>query len=166
MINFSWKARPDPAAANANYYCGGESLNVSRYCSEEVESLIRSTDTIVDPDERAAVYNRADRIYLEDLAVIPLYQKPMMMAWRGELSGPTPNYSFASDLWNVGAWRGQESIVVAIPSEPDTLDPAFLGDDRANLVLGSMLYGAFGMDPAHQTLPVLVDSVELIGADS
>jgi peptide/nickel transport system substrate-binding protein len=163
MINFSWKARPDPAAANATYYCGGESLNVSRYCSEEVESLIRSTDTIIDPDERAAVYNQADRIYLEDLAVIPLYQKPMMMAWRAELSGPAPNYTLASHLWNVGAWRGQESIVVAIPAEPDTLDPASVGDDSANLVLGSMLYGAFGMDPNHQTQPVLVDSVELIG---
>lgn len=163
MINFSWKARPDPVAANAAYYCGGESLNVSRYCSEEVESLIRSTDTIVDPDERAAVYNQADRIYLKDLAVIPLYQKPMMMAWRAELSGPAPNYTLASHLWNVGAWRGQESIVVAIPTEPDTLDPASIGDDSANLVLGSMLYGAFGMDPSHQTQPVLVDSVELIG---
>jgi peptide/nickel transport system substrate-binding protein len=165
LINFSWRARSDPVAANATYYCGGESLNVSRYCSEEVESLIRSTDTIVDPDERAAVYNRADRIYLGDLAVIPLYQKPVMMAWRSELSGPAPNYTLASDLWNVGAWRGQESIVVAIPSEPDTLDPALIGDDSANLVLGSMLYGVFGMDPAHQTQPVLVDSIELIGAD-
>lgn len=164
MINFSWRARPDPAGANATYYCGGESLNVSRYCSEEVESLIRSTDSIVDPDQRAAVYNEADRIYLEDLAVIPLYQKPVMMAWRAGLSGPAPNYTFASDLWNVGTWRGQESIVMAIPSEPDTLNPVSTGDDSANLVLGSMLYGAFGMDPAHQTLPVLVDSVELIGA--
>lgn len=163
LINFSWRARQDPAAANPTYYCNGDSLNVTRYCSEQVESLIRATETIVDPAERAALYNRADHLYLEDLAVIPLYQKPVMMAWNAELHGPAHNYTLSSDLWNVGAWSGRNSIVVAIPAEPVTMDPRSPADDGANLILGGLLYGAFGMDPTHLPIPVLVESVDLIG---
>ncbi len=162
LINFSWRARPDPSAANPTYYCTGGGLNVGRFCSEQVESLIRATESIVDPVERAETYNRADRLYLDDLAVIPLYQKPVMMAWTAGLDGPAPNYTLSSDLWNVGAWSGRESIVVAITEEPGTLDPWDTGDDSANLILSSLLYGAFGMDPAHRSIPVLVESVELI----
>lgn len=163
LINFSWRARPDPGRANATYYCDDAgSLNVGRYCSEEVESLIRSTETITDPAERAAVYNRADRLYLEDRAVIPLYQKPMLMAWNDELEGPQPNYTLSSDLWNIGSWSGKGSIVVALAEEPGVIDPLSRADDSANEVLGALLYGAFGMSPTQEHIPVLVESVEVI----
>ena len=163
LINFSWRARPDPREANATYYCDDAgSLNVARYCSEGVESLIRSTETITDPAERAAVYNEADRLYLEDRAVIPLYQKPMLMAWIDELEGPEPNYTISSDLWNIGSWSGKESIVVALAEEPGAIDPLSRADDSANEVLGALLYGAFGMSPSQERIPVLVESVEVI----
>lgn len=163
LINFSWRARPDPGAANATYYCDDAgTLNVARYCSEEVESLIRSTETITDPAERAAVYNEADRLYLEDRAVIPLYQKPMLMAWNDELEGPEPNYTLSSDLWNIGSWSGKASIVVALAEEPGVIDPLSRADDSANEVLGALLYGAFGMSPTQERIPVLVESVEVI----
>ncbi|HUG31669.1 MAG TPA: ABC transporter substrate-binding protein [Acidimicrobiia bacterium] len=163
IINFSWRARPEPLTANATYYCDDQgSLNVNRYCSDQVESLIRSTETIVDPDERASVYNEADRIYLEDLAIIPLYQKPVLLAWVEGIDGPAVNYTLSSDLWNVAAWRGRESIVIAVPSEPAVIDPRSTSDDQANLILGPLLYGVFGMDPAHEHIPVLVESIDVI----
>lgn len=163
LVNFSWRARPDPLAANATYFCGeGGDLNVNRYCSEEVESLIRETETIVEPSRRADAYNRAARLYLEDLAVIPLYQKPVLMAWSTALTGPEPNYSLSSDLWNVASWSGKDSVVVALPAEPVEVDPLSLSDDNANVVIGALMYGAFGMNPSHEYLPVLVDSVEIV----
>ena len=163
LINFSWRARPDPGNANATYYCDDAgSLNVARYCSEEVESLIRSTETLTDPAERAAVYNEADRLYLGDRAVIPLYQKPMLVAWIDELEGPEPNHTLSSNLWNIGSWTGKESIVVALAEEPDVIDPRSRADDSANEVLGPLLYGAFGMSPSQEHIPVLVESVEVI----
>lgn len=162
IINFSWRARPEPSTANATYYCDDQgSLNVNRYCSDQVESLIRSTETIVDPAERASVYNEADRLYLEDLAIVPLYQKPVMLAWAEEIEGPAVN-AFSSDLWNVATWTGRESIVIAIPSEPAVIDPRSSSDDQANLILGPLLYGVFGMDPAQEHIPVLVEAVDVI----
>jgi ABC-type transport system substrate-binding protein len=139
-------------------------LNVNRYCSEGVERLVREAERTVDREARAALYNRADRVYLEDVAVIPLYQKLSMLAWSSELSGPEPNFSISTDLWNVASWTGKSSIVVALPGEPTVIDPLSLTDDEANVVLSTLMYGAFGMDPTHSAVPLLVESVDVIEA--
>ena len=164
LVNFSWRARSDPFLANPTYYCDDAgALNVNRYCSATVESSIRSTGSTVEPSQRAAVYNTADRRYLNDLAVIPLYQKPTLMAWDDQLTGPDPNFNFSGDLWDIASWSGLDTIVVGLSSEPVTMSPLSLGDDNANTILGALLYGAFGMDASQEYQPVLVDSVEVIG---
>jgi len=119
---------------------------------------------MTDPAERAETYNRAGRRYLEDRAVIPLYQKPRLMAWTSELQGPEPNYTLSSDLWNVASWTGKESIVVALTSEPADMNPVSEADDSANVILGALMYGAFGMSPSHEYVPALVESVDVIQA--
>lgn len=162
MINFSWRLGADPARQNQSYYCGDLDLNVNGFCSPEIEELVRATEEITDPTERAAVYNEADELYLERDAVIPLYQKPILMAWGPAVSGPAPNWSVSTDLWNTGAWIGEESIVVALPAEPETLDPLSMSDESANMVLSMLFYGALGMTPAHDYVPVLVSSVEVV----
>jgi peptide/nickel transport system substrate-binding protein len=163
LINFSWRAHPEPLASNPVYFCDdAEGLNVNRYCSAEVADLVRSTDSIVDPERRAEAYNRADSLYLEDLALIPLYQKTNLIAWTTELSGPAPNNSLSTDFWNVASWSGKDSIVVALPAEPIAIDPLSTGDDNANVIMAPLMYGAFGMSPTQETIPVLVDSVDLL----
>jgi peptide/nickel transport system substrate-binding protein len=162
MINFSWKAPFDPHAAEERYFCDDTDLNVNRYCSPDVERLVRSANGIIDPEERAAVLNQADRLYLEDLALIPLYQKPNLLAWRSGIEGPEPNWSASTDLWNVAAWAGAESIVVGLPSEPAELDPLSFADDSANMIMAPLLYGAFGMDPSQHVIPALLDSVTVL----
>lgn len=162
LINFSWRSQPDPSAANPTYFCADSDLNVNRYCSTGVEELVRTTEHVVDPAERAAAYNEADRLYLEDRAVIPLYQKLDLMAWSGDMSGLQPNYTSSTDLWNLAAWTGKREVVVALPSEPASLGALPTGDPSADTVLSSLLYGAFGMDPTHVHRPVLVDSVDFV----
>lgn len=162
MINFAWRLGPDPARQNESYHCGEFDLNVNRFCSPEVEELVRATNSITDPAERAMVYNEADHLYLDRDAVIPLYQKPILMAWGPGLTGPTPNWSHSTDMWNAAAWSGEESIVVALPAEPETLDPLLRGDEAANAVLSMLFYGALGMSPNHDYLPVLVSSVVVV----
>lgn len=162
LVNFSWRAGSDPSTADPTFFCGDSDLNVNRYCSPEVESLVRAAQTTLNPAERAALYNRADRLYLEDLALIPLYQKPELLMWSTRVDGPAPNFSTSTDLWNIGSWTGGSSIVVALSSEPGSLDPVSIADGSANLVLATMLYGAFGMDPSHEHVPVLIDSVEIV----
>jgi len=162
MIDFSWRASEDPGAAAATYYCGDTEMNVNRYCSDEVDTLVRAANEIVDPERRATTLNEADRRYLADLALIPLYQKPNLLAWRTPLIGPQPNYTTSTDLWNVGAWRGPDSLTLALPSEPLALDPLSYEDESANTVMSALLYGAFGLTPSHEYVPVLVESVDLL----
>lgn len=162
MINFSWRSLPEPVAANPTYFCDDSDLNVNRFCSPEVEELVRSTETMVDPARRAAAYNEADRLYLQDFAVIPLYQKLDLMAWTDEMSGLEPNYTSSSDLWNLASWTGKREIVIALPSEPSNLSALSTGDEAANTVMSILMYGAFGMNPSHEHVPVLVESVDFV----
>ncbi len=85
-----------------------------------------------------------------------------MMAWSSEITGPDPNHTISGDLWNVASWSGKEEVVVALPSEPAAIDPRSQGDDSANVILGALLYGAFGMNPSHELIPVLIERVELV----
>ena len=167
MINFSWKASADPHLGNSIYYCDGNApsgfgaLNVNRYCNDDVDSMVNSTDSILDSAERADVYNEADRLYLEDLAIIPLYQKPSLLAWSVELSGLVPNMSRATDMWNLAAWKGPESIVIAMGTEPLLLDPVEPWNEDTALVMRSLVSGAFTTTPNLEFVPVLVDNAEV-----
>lgn len=171
MISFSWKTDADPHLANSTYYCSGGApsgygaLNVNRYCNDEVESLIRSTERIIDYEERAASYNRADAVYLDDLAMIPLFQKPALLAWNGQINGPAVNISSATDLWNVASWSGKQRVVVALESEPDSLDPINPESDSARLVLAAMFHGAYSINPSLQYVETLVTASEPILGD-
>ena len=162
LVNFSWRAGSDPSISEATYLCGDSDLNVNRYCSPEVENMVMMARTTMDPQERAAAFNEADRLYLADRALIPLYQKPDLLAWSAEIGGPTPNFSTSTDMWNAASWTGGTSLVVALPSEPVALDALSTSDESANRVLATMLYGAFGMDPSLNHVPVLIDSVEVL----
>lgn len=162
FVNFSWRAGSDPSAADPTYFCGESDLNVNRYCSQEVAALVDEAATTMDPVERAMRYNEADRRYLEDLAVIPLYQKPELLVWSEDIEGPESNFTISTDLWNVASWTGDTTLIVALPTEPAGLDPLSMTDRSANRVLATMLYGAFGMDPSHQHVPVLIESVQIL----
>ena len=168
LINFSWKTGADPHLGNSTYHCRGTApsgfgaLNVNRYCDDDVETLIRATAVTADALDRAGLYNEADSGYLSDLALIPLYQKPALLAWSGDLTGPQLNLSRSTYLWNVAAWSGKETVVIALDSEPGGLNPLLPRDDNTSLILAAMLYGAYGVDSSLEFVPVLIERAETI----
>jgi peptide/nickel transport system substrate-binding protein len=170
MISFSWKAAGDPFLGDSTYRCQGSgphglgALNVNRYCNEMVDELVARTRGMLDEAERAATYNQADRLYLGDLALIPLYQKPALLAWASDLTGPDPN-PWATDLWNVGSWSGRQTVVLALEAEPDTLAPLVPANDSVAMVRSAMYLGAFGVTPGLEYLPVLVTEAETVVGD-
>jgi peptide/nickel transport system substrate-binding protein len=117
LFNFAWVAAPDPVDGNTVWQCVERDdddqliqgfLNYTGYCSEEVTDLIRQTDTILDPDERAAVYNRANELIAQDLPVLPLYQWPLLFAWYDDIVGPIDNPTLQGPTWNAGQWYIRE----------------------------------------------------------
>jgi ABC-type transport system substrate-binding protein len=135
---------------------------VNRYCSFTVESLVRSTDGVVEQADRTAAYNEADAAYLSDLAIIPLYQKPSFAAWSSSLAGPELNPSRSTDLWNAGAWSGKDTVSIAVEGEPRLGNPILPPDDDLAMLRAPMLTGAFGINPDLEYVPVLVEDVDLI----
>jgi peptide/nickel transport system substrate-binding protein len=124
-------ARPDPAGGNTLYYClpdgsvpAGQTAidaglsNALRFCDPEVDALIRSTDGIVDPAERAAVYNEADALWLSQVPLIPMYQKPTFFAWNSAIEGPKDNATQIGPLWNIETWTGKETVLYGADQQP------------------------------------------------
>jgi hypothetical protein len=170
IFNFAWVGSPEPAGGNTIYYCEGGApsgfgdINVTRYCNDEMEQLVRQTDTVVDPAERAALYNQADAIYLEDAASVPLYQKPTFFAWNSQISGPQDNSTNVGPFWNVGAWSGKEVITYGADQQPDSMNVIEPDGNlfASGLVATAVLEGAYTIAPDFSFVEQLITSAEPI----
>ncbi len=165
LMSFSWRTPSDPLFAEPILRCEGDGvhgmgeLNVGRFCHPESESLLDAAAAILDADQRALAYSTVDSLFLGELAVIPLYQKPALLAWSSVLDGPRVNPA-GTDLWNVGEWQGADVVTVALGAHPG--DVATLGpvDDAAAMVRDALYLGAFTLDPEWRILPELVVDAE------
>lgn len=177
VFNFAWVGSPDPAGGNTLYYCkedgtapiGQEAidaglLNALRFCDPEVDALIRSTDGLVDPDERAATYNQADELWLSQIPLIPMYQKPTFFAWNGAIEGPQDNPTQIGPLWNIETWSGKETVIYGADQQPESM--MILEPDgnlfAAGLIATAVLQGAFTVTPDFAYVPQLISGAEAI----
>jgi peptide/nickel transport system substrate-binding protein len=174
ILNFAWVGAPDPHGRNSVYFCEGDSpsgfgaLNVNRYCNDEIESLVRQTEVEVDETARAALYNQADALYLDDVASIPLYQNPTFFAWNELITGPKDNPTQTGPFWNLSTWSGKEEIIFAVDQEPETLNSLEKegGLFAVDLVRTAVLEGAFTVAPDYTFVPQLVESYEVIVSEN
>lgn len=170
VFNFAWVGSPDPQGANTLYYCEGDApngfgaINNLRFCNEEVDAMIKSTDSIVDPAERAAVYNEADALWLSQIPMIPLYQKPTFFAWSSTIQGPQDNATQIGPFWNIGDWTGKETVIFGADQQPESMN-TWEPDGNlfaAGLVATAVLQGAYTVTPDFQYVPQLIESAEPI----
>ncbi|HEY5891402.1 MAG TPA: peptide ABC transporter substrate-binding protein [Acidimicrobiia bacterium] len=170
IFNFAWVGSPDPAGGNTLYYCEGDAptgfggSNNLQYCNESVDAQIKATDTEVDPAARAALYNAADAEWLEEVPLLPLYQKPTFFAWNAEIVGPKDNATQIGPFWNIAAWTGKEVVTYGADQEPDSMN-VFEPDGNlfaAGLISTAVLEGAFTITPDFQYVEQLITSAEPI----
>lgn len=170
VTNLAWVGSPDPSWGNSRFYCQGNALNgfgelnFFRYCDEEVDALIRQTDVIVDPDERAATYNQADELWLGAIPMIPMYQRPTLLAWDSVIQGPGDNPSEIGPFWNIADWSGKEEVTFGANMQPGSMnvfEPD--GNQRESIfIANAILQGAFTITPDFEYAPLLVESAEPI----
>jgi peptide/nickel transport system substrate-binding protein len=170
IFNFAWVGSPDPAGGNTLYYCEGDAptgfggSNNLQYCNESVDAQIKATDTEVDPAARAALYNAADAEWLEEVPLLPLYQKPTFFAWNAEIVGPKDNATQVGPFWNIGAWTGKDVITYGADQEPESMQ-IFEPDGNlfaAGLIATAILEGAYTITPDFQYVEQLITSAEPI----
>lgn len=170
LFNHGWVGSPDPVGGNTTFYCEGDApsgfgaLNVTRYCNEEVDELIRQTDSEPDPAARAALYNQADSLYLAEVPVVPFYQKPTFFAWNSSIIGPQDNATQQGPFWNIGSWTGQDTVTFGADQQPESMN-IWEPDGNlfaANLIATAVLEGAYGVAPDFSYVPQLIESAEPI----
>lgn len=103
LFNFAWVGVPDPSGTVPIFTCEGEQ-NYQSYCNEEVTDLLGQTNTEVDPETRAGLFNEADALMAQDVPILPLYQKPTFFAYHDDIVGLADNATEDGPTWNIHEW--------------------------------------------------------------
>jgi glutathione transport system substrate-binding protein len=90
VVPFSWLGTPFPVSSNRAVFAEpqGDSIqqNYSRVGSAELDELMDRAVQELDPDRARELINEADQLAWEQAAVLPLYQRPQLMATRSDLA--------------------------------------------------------------------------------
>jgi peptide/nickel transport system substrate-binding protein len=108
IAEFAWVASPF-TSGNQAIYCSytntadcGE--NWIHYANPQVDKLMTEGTQATSQTQEAADYNAADKILWQDMATLPLYQKPQYFAWSNKYANIVPNTSEVGVPWNGNVW--------------------------------------------------------------
>jgi peptide/nickel transport system substrate-binding protein len=109
---FAWVGSPfisntppiyeSPAGAN-----GAVQQNYSRIGTPQIDALLDQWLTETDESQVAATGNEIDKLLWDQMATLPLYQKPTFIAYTGTVQSVEDNPTQAGPLWNASRWTVQ-----------------------------------------------------------
>jgi peptide/nickel transport system substrate-binding protein len=121
-ILFAWVGAPDPYSNNVIWLSGAipercsprlakaeecdySGLNYTKTRDPALDEILNAADREPDPVRRAALYNQADlQIALNDVTVVPLFQKPTQLGYRNTITGVQDNPTTDGFTWNIEEW--------------------------------------------------------------
>ncbi len=107
---FAWVGSPFVSSTQSIYSTPvGDNVqqNYSRTGTPEIDALYDELVSEPDPDKQAELGNQIDALLWDQLATIPLYQKPTFLAWQNSINNVEDNASQAGPLWNSEQWTVQ-----------------------------------------------------------
>ncbi|MBX3094772.1 MAG: ABC transporter family substrate-binding protein [Cryobacterium sp.] len=102
---FSWDQGNLSVAGLRAVYGTGEKVNFSHYSSERVDALLSELEVTRDAASQQRLRASLDRELWTDGYGMPLYQSPVTVAWRDDVSGVMPTPLMRGILWNVWEWN-------------------------------------------------------------
>jgi peptide/nickel transport system substrate-binding protein len=104
LAMFTWNVNVDPAYMTNIFSCGA-GLNYSDYCDRTVTTLLSRADQELNQTKRLALINRVGAILGDDVAMIPLFQRPTYLVYKTSIKGMVDNPtsqgpSFNAELWS------------------------------------------------------------------
>ena len=107
MGEWAWLANPDPQSTFlfANDQIPPKGQNYYRYKNDQVSKWLHESDKVLDESARADLFHKAQDQSSKDLPLIPMYQRPVYIAYTDKLTGPKVNPTLAGPFWNVGEWK-------------------------------------------------------------
>ncbi|MGY1838931.1 MULTISPECIES: ABC transporter family substrate-binding protein [unclassified Modestobacter] len=103
---FAWVSTPFVASNQSIYYSPANGLgqNYSRTGTEEIDQLLAQMVSEPDPEAAAELANQVDQALWEQMATLPLFQKPTFIAHQSNIENVEDNSSQAGPLWNSEQW--------------------------------------------------------------
>ncbi len=104
LANFAWVTSPDPAGFVPTWGCGGES-NYMQYCNRAATRMLEASNSELNPAKRAALFQKADALFANDIPTIPMYSRPNPLIWKSAILGMKNNASLTGFAWNAQDWH-------------------------------------------------------------
>lgn len=82
--------------------------NYSRAGSPEIDQLLAQWLTLTEDQQITDTGNQIDSLLWDQMATLPLYQKPTFIAYSSTLKGVEDNPTQAGPLWNASTWELEE----------------------------------------------------------
>jgi peptide/nickel transport system substrate-binding protein len=103
IANFAWVGSPFPISANEAIYRTRGISNYASYSNPAVDTLFKLALSETQDVKRAELGNQIDRQITADMATIPLYTKPTLIAFRKGFLNISDNAT-QGPFWNAGTW--------------------------------------------------------------
>jgi peptide/nickel transport system substrate-binding protein len=103
LANFAWVTTADPAGFVSDWSCGGLQ-NYLNYCNRKATRLMQASDSELNPEKRAKLFQEANALMANDVPSIPLYARPNPLIWKSAVTGMKNNPSNVGFSWNVEEW--------------------------------------------------------------
>jgi peptide/nickel transport system substrate-binding protein len=101
IINFGWVSAPFFADWQDIFGTGG-GQNHQNYSNPKVDELFKQGVAELDRNKMVEISQQIDQLLWEDMATLPLYQKPNFLAYRNTFVGIDENSSDTGPFWNAG----------------------------------------------------------------
>jgi peptide/nickel transport system substrate-binding protein len=102
--NFAWVGGPFAVSGNRDIYKTGGGSNYGQYSNPKVDELFAQATAEFDTNKAAELLNQIDQIVTDDMATIPLYNKPTFLAVRNTFVNVSDNSTQDGPFWNSNLW--------------------------------------------------------------
>jgi peptide/nickel transport system substrate-binding protein len=79
-----------------------QARNISRWRNDEYDAAFRAAETELDPVKRAALFIKMNDLVIGDVAVIPVVERPWVVALRNGVKAPLSGWD--SSFWQLADW--------------------------------------------------------------
>jgi peptide/nickel transport system substrate-binding protein len=113
LVEFAWLTGVQPPVSL--YYCtevpsadnSWAGQNATGWCNPEYDRLGKQAENTLERAEALPSYHQAQRLFMEELPVVPLFARVKVMATSPQVVNFRPNATVNSETWNIETWGFQ-----------------------------------------------------------
>jgi peptide/nickel transport system substrate-binding protein len=104
IIVFAWVQSPAPYSNAQQTFLSTSGNNFGKYNNPTTDKLLNEAASSTDKAAATAKLNEADKIIMGDAYVLPIYQKPTLLAAQNNIANVRGNATLDGPMYNAGQW--------------------------------------------------------------